>query len=96
MTRDQSRTELTQIPGIGKSLATDLWNIGIKQVSDLSGEDPEMPYDLSNKFACTVQDRCILYAFRCAVYFASTPESKRKPEKLKWWNWKGENFTKAS
>ena len=96
MTRDQSLKELTQIPGIGKSLAADLWNIGIKQISDLRAQDPETLYDLSNKFAGTVQDRCVLYAFRCAVYFASTPESKRKPEKLKWWNWKDENFTKAS
>jgi hypothetical protein len=31
-------------------------------------------------------DRCVLYTFRCAVYFAS--ESKHDPELLKWWNWK--------
>ena len=59
MTRDQSRIELTQIPGIGKSLAVDLWNIGIKKISDLKAQDPETLYDLSNKFAGTVQDRCV-------------------------------------
>jgi hypothetical protein len=31
-------------------------------------------------------DRCALYVFRCAVYFAS--EAKPDPELLKWWNWK--------
>ena len=31
-------------------------------------------------------DRCVLYVFRCAVYFAS--ESEHDPELLKWWNWK--------
>ena len=28
MTKEQTIKELTVIPGIGKSLATDLWNIG--------------------------------------------------------------------
>jgi hypothetical protein len=37
-------------------------------------------------------DRCVLYVFRCAVYFAS--ESKHDPELLKWWNWK--DGTKAA
>ncbi len=31
-------------------------------------------------------DRCVLYAFRCAVYYASN--EKHDPELLKWWNWK--------
>ncbi|NMB56563.1 pathogenicity locus, partial [Candidatus Beckwithbacteria bacterium] len=31
------------------------------------------------------QDRCLLYVFRCAVYYA---KGGRDPEKLKWWNWK--------
>ncbi|NJM89920.1 MAG: hypothetical protein HC847_25010 [Hydrococcus sp. RU_2_2] len=31
-------------------------------------------------------DRCVLYVFRCAVYYASN--SVREPELLKWWNWK--------
>lgn len=31
-------------------------------------------------------DRCVLYVYRCAVYYASTPQPD--PEKLKWWAWK--------
>jgi hypothetical protein len=31
-------------------------------------------------------DRCVLYAFRCAVYYAS--HDVRDPKLLKWWNWK--------
>jgi hypothetical protein len=88
MTKEQSLSELKVIPGIGKSLAIDLWNIGIRSVSDLRGQDPESLYDLSNRFVGVVQDRCVLYTFRCAVYYANTPASKRKAEKLKWWNWK--------
>ena len=32
------------------------------------------------------QDRCVLYAFRCAVYYAS--HTTHDPNLLKWWNWK--------
>ncbi len=76
---------MTVIPGIGKSIANDLVNIGINRVADLRGKNPERLYVKSNKFAGCVQDRCLLYAFRCAVYFAG---GGRSPEKLKWWNWK--------
>jgi hypothetical protein len=31
-------------------------------------------------------DRCLLYVFRCAVYFAE--HTRHDPELLKWWNWK--------
>jgi Pathogenicity locus len=77
---------LMQIPGVGISIAHDLWNIGIRSVTDLQHKDPEALYHLSNKFAGVVQDRCLLYVFRCAVYYASSP--KPDPRKLKWWYWK--------
>lgn len=77
--------ELTIIPGIGKSIAKDLVNIGILSVADLKGKNAKQLYDKSNKFAGCVQDRCLLYVFRCAIYYAG---DGRDPEKLKWWNWK--------
>lgn len=86
MNRDESLKELMQVPGVGKSIANDLLNIGIKGVSGLKGRDPEKLYRKSNKSAGAVQDRCLLYVFRCAVYYANT--KKPDPEKLKWWNWK--------
>jgi hypothetical protein len=87
-TKQQAIKELTIIPGVGKSIANDLWNIGIRSVSALKGKNPEVLYDLSNTFAGIKQDRCLLYVFRCAVYFATTPKSEQEPEKLKWWSWK--------
>ena len=33
-------------------------------------------------------DRCVLYVFRCAVYYAAN--ETHESEKLKWWNWKDE------
>jgi hypothetical protein len=88
ITKEKSIKDLMIIPGIGKSIANDLWQIGIKKVDDLKDKHPEALYDLSNKFAGVVQDRCLLYTFRCAVYFAKTANKKQDPEKLKWWNWK--------
>jgi hypothetical protein len=80
--------DLMQIPGVGKSIANDLWNIKIKSVADLKGKDPQAIYEISNIHVGAVQDRCLLYVFRGAVYYANTPPAKRDPEKLKWWNWK--------
>lgn len=83
--------ELQQIPGVGKSIAEDLYQLGIRRVSDLKGRDPEQLY----RKRCTQQgvqiDRCLLYVFRCAVYFAS--EKNHDPELLKWWNWKDKRKT---
>jgi len=88
MTKSESLKELRIIPGVGKSISEDLYNIGIKKIDDLKGKDPDKLYGKSNKRAGMVQDRCLLYVFRCAVYFAETDSKKMKPEKLKWWNWK--------
>lgn len=77
--------DVTVIPGVGKSIAKDLMAIGIRCVSDLKGKDPEKLYIKSNKHAGKMQDRCLLYVFRCAVYFA---EGGRDARKLQWWQWK--------
>ncbi len=82
---------LTDIPGVGKSIANKLRNIDIHRIDDLKGMDPGRLYELSNEYAGTIQDRCLLYVFRCAVYFAETLEQIQDPEKLKWWYWKDNN-----
>jgi hypothetical protein len=88
MNREEQLKQLKLIPGVGKSIAVDLWNIDIRSIDDLAGKSPEKLYEKSNKLAGMVQDRCLLYVFRCAVYYAETDEKYREAEKLKWWNWK--------
>jgi hypothetical protein len=78
--------DLQVIPGIGPSLAQDLVDLGIRRVSDLKGKDPDILYRQLEKLAGSRMDPCVLYTFRCAVYYASTP--RPKPRLLKWWNWK--------
>ena len=88
MNQIESLKNLMQIPGVGKSISKDLLDIGINSIEDLKGKDPKMLYQQSNVYAGEKQDRCLLYVFRGAVYFAETNSGKRDPEKLKWWNWK--------
>ncbi len=82
----QAIAELQKIPGVGISIAGDLWNIGIRCIGDLKEKDPEALFESSSRYAGEVQDRCLLYVFRCAVYYAS--HRRHDCEKLKWWNWK--------
>lgn len=60
-TRDIAIKELRQIPGVGRTIANDLWNIGFKSIADLKGHDPQMIYTLHNRFKGATQDRCMLY-----------------------------------
>ena len=86
MTYNEKVAELRQIPGVGPSIADNLIAIGIRRVADLKNRDPEELYALSNGHAGSVQDRCLLYVFRCAVYFASHRNHEKR--KLQWWYWK--------
>ena len=85
---------LCVIPGIGPSLAADLYLLGIRSVESLKGRDPEALYRKLSRILRQPVDRCVLYAFRCAVYFAS--EADPDPAKLKWWLWMDERDTRSS
>lgn len=82
----EAARELRRIPGVGVSVAEDLIGMGFRRVEELRGQDPQELYD---RF-CAQQgmhiDRCMLYTFRCAVYFAE--QADPDPELLKWWSWK--------
>lgn len=86
-----SKDELQTIPGVGPSIAADLRQLGYISVEDLKDRDPEMMYARSCAFAGTRLDPCLLYTYRCAVYFASN--KKHDPELLKWWNWKDKKIS---
>jgi hypothetical protein len=79
-------TDLTNIPGVGRSIAQDLRDLGFQQVEDLKGKDPEELYERLCLQRGQHIDRCVLYVFRCAVYYAT--EEEHDPDLLKWWNWK--------
>ena len=87
---NMSMQELKTIPGVGKSIVQDLLDLGVRHVRDLKGRDPERLYHKLSVLRGMHIDRCVLYIFRCAVYFAS--KKKHDPA---WWNWKDDKIGKT-
>lgn len=85
MSPEATSMDLESIPGIGSKMAADLRYIGIFKTDDLKGRDPEQLYRALEEKSGGHIDRCVLYVFRCAVYYASN--KKRDTERLKWWHW---------
>jgi nucleotidyltransferase/DNA polymerase involved in DNA repair len=84
---------LQEIPGVGPSLANDLYDLGMRQVDDLSRQDPEFLYERLCALRGQHIDRCVLYVFRCAVYYASVAD--HDPRLLQWWHWKDSQTKKS-
>lgn len=80
--------ELQQIPGVGKTTEQDLLALGYSDIASLHDADPQEMYERECIQKGMQVYRCVLYVYRCAVYYANTPPEERKPELLKWWNWK--------
>ena len=78
--------KLKVIPGVGDKIAEDLWELGIRKVSDLQGKNPDLLYDRMCLAAGYQIDHCMLYVLHCAVYYSSNRD--HDPVLLKWWNWK--------
>lgn len=79
-------SDLTSIPGVGKDMEQHFFDIGIRTINDLKGKNPEGLYERACLAKGRRLDRCVLYVFRLAVYFAEN--NLHDPEKLKWWYWK--------
>jgi len=86
MMKNKNKSNLQDIPGVGPRIEKDLQDIGINCISDLRGKRPENLYNKLCKFRKSKIDKCVLYVFRCAVYYAEN--NKHDPSLLKWWNWK--------
>ncbi len=82
----RQKDELEQIPGVGPAIAKMLHTLGISAQQELCGQDPEELYRRYEEHVGKDVDRCVLYTFRCAVYYCETPEPD--PQLLKWWRWK--------
>lgn len=82
----KAKSDLQQIPGIGKVMEQRLHDLGYTEIASLRGQDPEEMYLRDCLQKGLQPDRCVLYVFRLAVYYAEN--ERHDPEKLKWWNWK--------
>ena len=80
------KSPLEEIPGVGPRIAGVMEALGFHQPADLRGQDPEELYRRECCLKGFQEDRCALYVWRLAVYYADHPV--REPEKCKWWYWK--------
>lgn len=78
--------EFREIPGVGPSLAQDLYDLDYRSIDELKGKNAEDMYEELVIRQGRPIDRCVLYVFREAVYYADN--DTHDPELLKWWNWK--------
>ena len=85
------KSPLTEIPGVGTRIAAVMEALGLREVSDLRGRDPEELYlrDCA-RFPGQTLDRCCLYVYRLAVAYAEGRADA--PEKRKWWYWKDKPY----
>ena len=82
--------EFMTIPGVGKACSLDFWNIGLRSITDLERQNPAILYDKLNTLTGVKHDICMLYTFRCAIYYAT--EQDHEKEKLNWWYWKNKPY----
>lgn len=78
--------EFRTLPGIGKSISIDLWEMGYRNLDEIAADNPDRMYEALTQLKSCHVDRCMLYVFRCINYVLNT--EKCDPELKKWWNWK--------
>ena len=81
---------LRVIPGVGVQTEKDLQALGYHSVAALKGQKPEEIYTRDCLRRGVQINRCQLYVYRLAVYYADHEE--HEPEKLKWWYWKDKTY----
>lgn len=76
-------SDLRSVPGIGAKKEKELIELGYDSLEALKSANPGELY----LRACVKEnmqlDKCVLYAFRCAVAFANDPAPD--PNKYRWW-----------
>ena len=79
-------TDLQKIPYVGKRTEEALRMLGFDSIASLRGADPQEIYERECLMTGLKIDRCQLYVYRMAVYYAEN--DIHDPAKLKWWAWK--------
>lgn len=82
----REKSDLQSIPNVGKNTERHLNSLGIYSIKDLKDKNPEELYERECNEKGEHIDRCVLYMYRMAVYYANNTE--HDPKKLKWSYWK--------
>lgn len=76
-------SDLRMVPGIGAKKEKELMELGYDSLESLKEADPdELFFQLCAKEGWQL-DKCVLYAFRCAVAFAK--DTSPNPDEYRWW-----------
>lgn len=84
LVREEVLREFQRIPGVGRSIAEDLWELGFHSVKELRKQNPETLYRKLCQHAGSNIDRNMRHIYRCVSYYASIMHID--PEMLSWWN----------
>ncbi|MBP9116258.1 MAG: Mitomycin resistance protein mcrB [Acidimicrobiia bacterium] len=75
----KNKTDLYEIPYIGKAMVRDFALLGINSINDLQGKSHIKLYDEICSLTNSIHDPCVLDTYEMAIHFARTGES------LPWW-----------
>ncbi len=76
-------SDLQKVPGIGAKKEAELIALGYPTLEALKNADPDDLYLRASLNAGETLDKCVLYAFRCAVAYANDPAPDQA--KYRWW-----------
>lgn len=76
-------SDLRNVPGIGAKKEQELMELGYDSLEALKSADPDELYVKACLHQSQQLDKCVLYAFRCAVAYAKDPN--HDPSKYRWW-----------
>ena len=76
-------SDLRNVPGIGAKKEAELIALGYPTLESLKDADPDDLYVRASVNEGQQLDKCVLYAFRCAVAYAKDPAPD--PQKYRWW-----------
>jgi hypothetical protein len=77
-------SELTDLPNIGKAIATDLRSIGIRHPQDLIGKDAYKLHDQLCRVTGTKHDPCVIDVFLTVIDFMEGGDP------VPWWKFTAE------
>ena len=76
-------SDLRNVPGIGAKKEQELMELGYNSLEALKDANPDELYVKACLHQNEQLDKCVLYAFRCAVAYAKDPNPD--PGKYRWW-----------
>lgn len=74
---------MTDVPGIGAKKAALLERLGHEDLASLRGTNADDLYEKAQLQEGRPLDKCVLYAFRCAVAYVQDPHPN--PDENRWW-----------